>query len=140
MFKQIKAYFAKPIIEPQGPTPMIGDVIPVGEHFWINDDVFIGLAPHATHGHDSDTGIGHQAFGADTGSADVNCTVTIIDHVGTTHVVAQLGRKKMPYGAQAAIGTVFYLSIKQLNSWGPKRTSSQEVSEKRTKLMKTYFR
>jgi hypothetical protein len=124
MFDKIKAYFAG-----QGPTPMIGDVIPVGEHFWIKDDVFIGLAPHAVHGHDSDTG-----------SADVDCTVTIIDHVGTTHVVAQLGRPEMPYGAQAAIGIVFYLSIRQLNSWGPMRGVGQEVSEKRTKLMNTYFR
>ena len=129
MFEQIKAYFVKHIIKPQGPTPMIGDVIPVGEFFWIKDDVFIGLAPHAAHGHNSDTG-----------SADVDCTVTIIDHVGTTHVVAQLYRPRMPYGAQAAIGTVFYLSIRQLNSWGPMRNVSNEVSEKRTKLMNTYFR
>jgi hypothetical protein len=124
MFEQIKAYFVG-----QGPTPTIGDVIPVGEHFWIKDDVFIGLAPHAAHGHDSDIG-----------SADVGCTVTIIDHVGTTHVVAQLGRPGMPWGAEAAIGTVFMLSIKQLNSWGPMLNINNEVSEKRTKLMKTYFR
>jgi hypothetical protein len=124
MFEQIKAYFVG-----QGPTPMIGDVIPVGEHFWIKEDVFIGLSPNAVHGHNSDTG-----------SADVDCTVTIIDYVGTTHVVAQLGRQAVPYGAQAAIGIVFYLSIRQLNSWGKMRNVNNEVSEKRTKLMNTYFR
>jgi hypothetical protein len=123
MFEQIKAYFAG-----QGPTPIIGDVIPVGEFFWIRDDVFIGLAPHAAHGHDSDIG-----------SADVGCTVTIIDYVGTDSVVAELGRPRMPWGAEAAIGIVFYLSIRQLNSWGPMRNVSNEVSEKRTKLMNTYF-
>ena len=129
MFKKIKSMLAG-----QGPRPAIGDVILVGQHFWIREDVLIGFTPHALHGH-----VEHR-HDLTSGSAEFGCSVKIIDYAGATHVVAELERTEMPYGSAAPIGTVFYLSIKQLNSWSVMRDIDNEVIKGRDDLMKHYYK
>lgn len=129
MFKKIKSMLAG-----QGPCPAIGDVILVGQHFWIREDVLIGFTPDADHGH------ADHSRNFNSGSADLGCSVKIIDYAGATHVVAELQRSEMPYGSSAPIGTVFYLSIKQLNSWSVVRDLDNKVIKGRSELMKHYYK
>ena len=123
MFEVLNALFTN-----KSKRPDIGDVIPVGEFFWITDDAMIGFAPGAVHGH-----------GLSCSSADVGCTVKVIDYAGSTHVAVELDRPEVPYGALAPIGTVFFLPLAQLYEWPAMLAADKNTENKKNSLMQKYY-
>ena len=122
MFNKIIAFLTGTLDRPE-----VGDVIPVGEFFWIPDDAIIGYTEDAKHG--------HRFTG---GSVDIDCTVKVID-VLDRHVVVELDRPTIPYGAPAPIGTVFFLSIKQINTWPEMIESNKNKADAKARLMNEYY-
>lgn len=107
----------------------VGDVIKVGEFFWIRDDDFIGYDRNAEHGHGLDK--------RSAGSVDKDCEVEVRGF-SNGKVVVSLIRPSVPYGAPAPIGTVFMIEASKINSWGGKLVKSAEKEKKRAILAKEF--
>ncbi|MET4103964.1 hypothetical protein ABIE58_003412 [Roseovarius sp. MBR-78] len=90
---------------PARPQIKKNDIIQVGEFFWIKDDL-IGVSDDAEHA--------HHIY--DGGSADQSCRIQVLSVEGET-VVAKLLRDSVPYGAEAAHGLLFRLSVEQITRW-----------------------
>lgn len=99
----------------------VGDVIKVGEFFWIKESDFIGFDKGAKHGYGIERDRG-------TGSVDEMCSLEVRGFI-RGEIVVCLMRPEIPYGAPAPIGTVFKISPYVLKSWGPKirRAKSRDV-------------
>ncbi len=94
--------------------------IPVGEFFWIK--TCIGMADNASHGH----GVRNEP---NPGSADVNCTVRVLDVTDDDYATVVLQRPDTPYGALAPHGTIFLIPINVLEQW-PNMTARRLWQEK----------
>lgn len=104
----------------------IGDRIDVVDFFWISDADLIGFDRDAKHGHE-----------VKSGSVDVGCTLEVRGFSGGNAIVS-LMRPEVPYGAPAAIGTVFQISLKDLRSWPEKARKIKDDAE-RKKAMAVKF-
>src|SRR6056297_3273384 len=95
----------------------IGDMIEVEQFFWIDDDDLIGFDDDAEHGHV-----------IDSGSVDIGCKLEIRG-LSETHAVVRLHRPSIPYGAPAAIGTVFWIDLDTMRSW-PQMAEARKAKAK----------
>lgn len=103
----------------------VGDEVQVGRFMWVENH--IGFDRDAVHGHGLRKG----------GSIDTDCTVEVR---GTYEdkVVLKLNRGSMPFGAQAAIGTVFCVSMSEFDSW-PKLIEKEDASSHRVSCLAEVF-
>lgn len=106
-----------------------GHIIPVGKFFWI-----VG---HDIIGHDSDARHGHNTM--DGGSVDIDCTLTIRG-IEDGYAIVRLNRSEMPYGALAAIGTVFQIPLMQIAMWPEMIRQREKRDAKRQALAEKYCR
>lgn len=105
----------------------VGQIVDVGEFFWIPEENIIGLDDNWQHGHRRKDG----------GSVDTNCSVEIRSIEDDTAIV-RLNRPEVPYGAPAAIGIVFSLPIGQIESWSKKLTVIRTQREWRGAKARAY--
>ena len=103
-----------------------GDLILVGEFFWIDDKDLIGFDSNASHGD-----------GGASGSVDEKCTLCVRGYEGGRLVVSLI-RPEMPYGAQASIGTVFLINESTVLKWPGMRAKKRQLTEKRERLASKY--
>lgn len=85
----------------------VGAEIPVGEFFWIK--TCIGMADNAVHGH----GVRNEPS---PGSADTDCKVRVLS-IQDDYATVVLLRPSTPYGAPAPHGTIFVVSLTELEQW-----------------------
>ena len=110
-------------------TIKTGDVVEVGEFFWIGRENLIGFDRDAQHGHDS----------RHAGSVDESCTLTVRG-VSDGRAIVRLNRPHVPYGAPAAIGTVFAIPVSKLEAWPDMVKQRKEKESARRVLAKEYCR
>lgn len=106
----------------------IGRTYPVGGFFWIRDEDLIGFDFDAQHCH-----------GKNAGSVEFGCTVTVRGFKDGRAIV-RLDRPSMPAGAEAAIGTVFKISLAKMEAW-PEAIAKRELRmAKREELASEYLK
>lgn len=98
----------------------------MGKFFWISEEDLIGFDSDAEHGH-----------GIDSGSVDEDCTLEVRGYEGNKLVVS-LRRPVVPYGAPAAIGTVFMINEETVLSW-PSAIAARSEKEKERKRLAGKF-
>ncbi len=90
----------------------VGDVVEVGEFFWI------GKENHITFDDDAQPSSGVGALAG--GSVNTGCVLTVRGFEtwrGQDMAVVRLDRKRQPRGAMAPSGQVFLIPISQIQGW-----------------------
>ena len=102
----------------------VGQIYNVGEFFWVDD--IIGYSSDAQHGHGS----------FDGGSADTDCTVRVLDvSLDGLDVIVVLMRSEIPYGAPAAIGTIFKITTARMLSWRDIISEQADIDNRNAQIM-----
>lgn len=120
-----------PKVEPKLTSSLVGREFKCGRFFWIEN--CIGFEDNAQHGHRS------SGFDRDNpGSADENCWVTVLKVFEDKNMAAvALRRPELPYGALAAIGTIFMVPLNMLtNVWPQERETIKNVNDLRDAVLK----
>lgn len=103
----------------------VGYEYPVGAFFWIDSP--IGFTVDAEHGH------GLQ----DGGSVDIDCRVRVLSIDSEVIATVALIRPTKPYGAKAAHGAIFTLSLDKIRSWPELiKKREEQLTSKRNHLAK----
>lgn len=100
----------------------IDAVIPVPDFFWIPEEDFIGFDQHALHDDK-----------LKSGSVDEGCSLEI-RHIEHGRAIVSLIRPTTPYGAQAAVGTVFWIDVSRMDRWPDLMARNAEKEKRRSDL------
>ena len=100
----------------------VGDVVEVGEFFWIGKENHITFDDDAYH----PSGVGYYT----SGSVDTDCALTIRGFEtwrGQDMAVVRLDRqRRLPVGALAPNGQVFLIPVSQIQKWPVTRIEELE--------------
>jgi hypothetical protein len=97
----------------------VGSKHPVGEHFWITDEQWIGFADDALHADDLRVG----------GSVDTDGSVRVLRVDGGVATVVLA--RPVPHGASAAHGAIFNIPVAKIQEWPLMRAERAAQQAKR---------